>query len=196
MDTLYHLAQFLHILSFAFMSIPLFNLIVVNERAQLGVSFDYHTDRYFENIIRRGAYRCYVFQLSVFITGIALLVWGPLGLDALWSNGIILAKMVLLIILTGLLSLVHLGLQPKIEALMATVNPDSPIPDDFALQLKPFRVRRKQLATICLFLVVTIIILGLQVYETYNPLFTIGLVATAALYAWRVNRSLLKFGWV
>ena len=196
MDILYKLAQLLHILSFAFMSIPLFNLIVVNERAQLGVAFDYNTDRYFENIIRRGAYRCFVFQLTVFITGIGLLIWGPLGLEALWTNGIILAKTALLVILTSLLSVVHLRLQPKIEALMATIGPDSEIPEDFALQLKPYRVRRKQMATFCLFLVLTTIILGVQVYESYNPLLTVCLVAAAGLFAWRVNRSLLKFGWI
>ncbi|MEE9466371.1 MAG: hypothetical protein V3W14_12460, partial [Candidatus Neomarinimicrobiota bacterium] len=169
MDSLYHIAQFVHVLSFAFMSVPLFNLIVVNERAQLGVAFDYNTDRYFENIIRRGAYRCYVFQSTVLISGLLLLVWGPLELAALWSNWILLAKLVLLVILMALLSYVHFGLQPKIEALLATVDGGTNIPPDFAGQLKPYRVTRKRLATFCLFLVITTIILGLQVYEAFSP---------------------------
>lgn len=183
-------------MSFVFMSIPLFNLIVVNERAQMGAKFVYATDRYFENIIRRGAVRCFVFQGSVFVSGVLLLVVGPSGLAALLTNGILLIKTVLLVALTGMLTYVHLVLQPKIEALMSTIDGDSAIPDDFGAQLKPYRVRRKQLATICLFLVITIIILGLQVYGRFSNVLTMTLIALAGLFAWRVNRSLIKFGWV
>ena len=67
MDQIYNIAKFALVLGFAFMSIPLFNLIVVNERALMGPSFNYDTDRYFENIIQRGAVRCYIFQFTVFI---------------------------------------------------------------------------------------------------------------------------------
>ena len=51
MDNLYDLLKFFHVIGFVFMSIPLFNLIVVNERALLGISYDYYADRYMENII-------------------------------------------------------------------------------------------------------------------------------------------------
>lgn len=196
MSDLYQLVKFWHIMSFVFMSIPLFNLIVVNERAQMGAKFVYATDRYFENIIRRGAVRCFVFQASVFVSGVLLLVVGPSGIAALLTNGILLTKTVLLVVLTGVLTYVHLVLQPKIEALMSTIDGDSAIPDDFGAQLKPYRVRRKQLATICLFLVITIIILGLQVYGRFSDVLTFTLIALAGLFAWRVNRSLIKFGWV
>ena len=196
MDDLYHLVQFLHVMSFAFMSIPLFNLIVVNERAQLGVAFDYHTDRYFENIIRRGSVRCFVFQTTVLLTGILLLVLGHLGIATLWTSWVMLAKTILLLTLMGLLSYVHFGLQPKIEALLATVDASASAPADFAAQLKPYRVRRKRLATICLFLVITAIILGLQVYATFSPYLTVGLIMLAALFALRVNRTLMRFGWL
>ena len=196
MSDLYQLVKFWHIMSFVFMSIPLFNLIVVNERAQMGAKFVYATDRYFENIIRRGAVRCFVFQASVFVSGVLLLVVGPSGIAALLTNGILLTKTVLLVVLTGVLTYVHLVLQPKIEALMSTIDGDSAIPDDFGAQLKPYRVRRQQLATICLFLVITIIILGLQVYGRFSNVLTMTLIALAGLFAWRVNRSLIKFGWV
>ena len=196
MSDLYQLVKFWHIMSFVFMSIPLFNLIVVNERAQMGAKFVYATDRYFENIIRRGAVRCFVFQASVFVSGVLLLVVGPSGIAALLTNGILLTKTVLLVVLTGVLTYVHLVLQPKIEALMSTIDGDSAVPDDFGAQLKPYRVRRKQLATFCLFLVITIIILGLQVYGRFSNVLTMTLIALAGLFAWRVNRSLIKFGWV
>jgi uncharacterized membrane protein len=196
MDDLYAILRFLHLLSFVFMSIPLFNLIVVNERAMMGKSFDYSVDRYMENIIRRGAKRCYVFQTSVLVTGILLLVVGPLGIGALLQSWILAAKTVLLLVLMSLLSYVHFSLQPRIEDHMAKVGPDSPAPEDFAAVLKPPRALRKRLATFCLFLVSVTIILGLQVYEPFNPLLTLGLTALAGLFAWRANSTLIRFGWI
>ena len=83
-----------------------------------------------------------------------------------------------------------------IKALMSTIDADSDIPDDFGARLKPFRVRRKQMATFCLFLVITVIILGLQVYGTFSGALNVTLIGLAALFAWRVNRSLNRFGWV
>jgi len=196
MGVLYDVLKFLHVMSFVFMSVPLFNLIVVNERAKLGVPFNYYADRYMENIIRRGATRCFAFQSTVLITGILLLILGPLGITALWSNWILLVKTLLLFTLMGLLSYVHFSLQPKIEFLLSGIGPETIVPSDFAAQLKPYRVRRKKLATFCLFLVITIIILGLQVYSTFSPILTIALIGLAAVFAFRVNKTLLRFGWI
>src|SRR4030042_3973274 len=159
MDTIYNLLKFLHVLGFVFMSTPLFNLIVVNERAMLGPSFDYNVDRYMENIIRRGASRCFVFQFTVLISGVLLLIFGRLGIQSLWNHWIILVKTIILITLMGLLSYVHFSLQPRIESLMSKIGPGDPAPDGFAAQLKPLRARRKKLATFCLFFVITAIIL-------------------------------------
>ncbi|MFQ5709230.1 MAG: hypothetical protein ACE5HO_17370 [bacterium] len=195
MENLYEALKFLHILSFVFMSVPLFNLIVVNERTMMGGGFVYATDRYMENIIRRGAARCYVFQTSVLVTGISLLLFGP-GVEALWQNWVVLVKTLLLFLLMGLLSYVHFSLQPKIEAHLAKAKPDEPAPEGFGAQLKPFRVRRKRLATFCLFIVITTIIFGLQVYGAFSPTLTVGLIALAALFTWRANKTLIRFGWV
>lgn len=195
MNVIHDLLIFLHVISFVFMTVPLFNLIVVNERALLGVSFNYYADRYMENIIKHGAYRCFVFQSTVLITGILLLLTGP-GIDVLWSNWIVLVKTVILFTLTGLLSYVHLKLQPAIESLISDINPDSEISDNLVTQLKPFRVLRKWLATLCLFLVITSIILGLQVYEPFNPILTLGLIILAGLFTLKVNKTLIRFGWI
>jgi uncharacterized membrane protein len=178
------------------MSIPLFNLIVVNERALLSVSFNYYADRYMENIVRHGAFRCYVFQTTVLITGVLLLVFGPLGIEALWTNWVIFVKTVLLFILMGMLSYVHFGLQPKIESFLSDFNADSQVPDNIVGQLKPYRVRRKWMATFCLFLVITSIILGLQVYGSFSPPLTIILIVLAGLFSLRVNKTLIQFGWI
>ena len=102
MDHIYNIAKFLHVISFAFMSIPLFNLIIVNERALMGPSLNYATDRYFENIIKRGAIRCYVFQCTVFLSGMVILFLGP-GLSAVWTNWVLTAKTLILLLLMSLL---------------------------------------------------------------------------------------------
>lgn len=196
MNTMYDLFKFLHLIGVVFMSIPLFNLIVVNERASLGPTFQYYADRYMENIIRRGAYRCFVFQSTVLASGILLLLLGPLGLQSIWTNWLILAKTVLLFVLMGLLSYVHLHLQPNIELLLAHLGPDSVVPEDLMTQLKPLRLRRKRLATFCLFILITIIIFGVQVNAPFDSLLTIALIALAALFSWRANKTLLRFGWI
>ncbi len=154
------------------MSVPLFNLIAVNERAQLGSAFNYDADRYLENIIRRGATRCFAFQATVLLTGLAMLLVGPLGIGALW--GVLCALM-------GLLSYVHIGLQPRIETLLAQVGPNAPAPEGFAARLKPYRVLRTRLATLCLFLVLVTIILGMQVYGSYDAVLTVVLITLAGL---------------
>jgi hypothetical protein len=196
MDVLYEILRFLHFMSFVFMSVPLFNLIVVNERAALGTSFNYSADRYMENIIGHGAFRCFVFQATVLITGLLLLVFGDLGFSSLWTSWVILAKTILLVVLMILLSYVHFNLQPKIESLISGLSADSEVPSDLVTRLKPYRVRRKRLATLCLFLVITIIILGLQIYSTFHPFLTIVLIVLAGLFALKVNKTLIKFGWV
>ena len=196
MDKIYNLLIFLHVMGFVFMSVPLFNLIVVNERALLGISFNYYADRYMENIIKYGAYRCYIFQSTVLITGVLLLVFGPLEFEALWMNWRILIKTILLFILMGMLSYVHFKLQPKIESYLTDLNADSKIPDNLISQLKPYRVRRKWMATFCLFLVITSIILGLQVYGSFSPLLNVILIGLAGLFSLKVNKSLIRFGWI
>ena len=194
MENIYNIAKFAHVLGFAFMSIPLFNLIVVNERALMGPSFNYETDRYFENIIKRGAVRCYVFQFTVFISGLIIVVIGP-GISAMIRNWVLATKTIILFSLMGLLSYVHFSLQPKIEELLSSFDSNNEPPENFASMLAPFRIKRKKLATLCLFLVITAIILGLQTYIRHDPLVTIGLILLAAIFSYRANKSLIRFGW-
>ena len=178
------------------MSVPLFNLIVVNERAIFGSSFNYYADRYMENIILHGANRCFVFQATVLISGILLLIFSDLGIEYLWMDLVVLLKTIGLFVLMSMLSYVHFSLQPKIEKILATVGPESEIPENFAGQLKPYRVRRKKMATFCLFLVITIIILGMQVYTRFDPVVTVSLIVLAGLFSLHVSKTLIRFGWV
>tara|TARA_B100000953_G_scaffold65712_1_gene52561 strand:- start:132 stop:665 length:534 start_codon:yes stop_codon:yes gene_type:complete len=176
------------------MSIPLFNLIIVNERALMGPSLNYETDRYFENIIKRGAIRCFVFQWTVFISGAVILTLGS-GLTAIFSNWVLTVKTLILILLMSLLSYVHFSLQPKIEKLLVSLSPGEQPPEDLSEKLLPFRIQRKKLATICLFLVITAIIFGVQTYTRFHPFVSIALIFFAAGFSFRANKSLIRFGW-
>src|SRR3970282_1188998 len=99
----YQTVKFLHILSVVFMAAPLYNLIVVNERLRLGKG-PYAVDRYFEKLMQGNAGRCFVFQTTAFVTGILLILLPGGSLTLLFSNVVLLAKFVLLLVLSGLLS--------------------------------------------------------------------------------------------
>lgn len=195
MDNLYDLLKVVHVVSFVFMSIPLFNLIVVAERGKMGAGFIYPIDRYTENIIAGGAPRCFVFQATVGVTGLLLLINGPLGIEALWTEWIIATKILLLFVLIAMLSTVHFGIQPKIESLISDIDPDKPLSEEAASALNPLRARRKKLAAFCLFIVLTIIVLGVQVYSPYSFLLTMMLIVAAALFARGAYKSGNPLGW-
>jgi uncharacterized membrane protein YqjE len=57
-------------------------------------------------------------------------------------------------------------------------------------------VRRKKLAGFCLFFVITLVLLGLQVFVQFNLTTTALLLALAALFSWRVYKSPIPYGWV
>ena len=86
MEIFYDLIRFFHVISFVFMCVLLFNLIVANERVMLGISFNYDADHHIEKIIHSGVYWCYINQLTILITGILLLVFGDIGIKALWTD--------------------------------------------------------------------------------------------------------------
>ena len=189
---LYDLVKFLHILTVVFMAAPLYNLVVVNERARFGKAH-LQVDQYFENLIRGNAIRCYIFQLTALVTGILLIVLQG-SLTPLFTNWILLVKFLLLLVLTGLLSIVNFSLQPRIDGLLAQAKGDA-IPQEIAVQIGPLRLRRKRLAAICLFLVITTVMFGLQVFSRFGASLTVILLALAALFAWRVYRSRIPYGW-
>ena len=190
----YEAIKFLHILTVVFMAAPLYNLIVVNERLRFGKA-PFAVDRYFENLIKTNAVRCFVFQITAFVTGILLIVLGGQPLSVLFTNRILLAKFLLLVVLSVLLSYVHLGVQPRIETLLSQVQGNE-IPPEILQKIVPWRVRRKKLAGFCLFFVITLVLLGLQVFVRFDPLTSALLLALAALFSWRVYKSPVSYGWI
>lgn len=125
-----------------------------------------------------------------------LLVYGPLGIQALWTNYIPLAKTIFLFTLMGLLSYVPFSVQPKIDDFFADVTPESTVPEVFLASVKPLRVLRKRLATDCLFLVLTTIIFGRQTNFPYSLTLNMVLIRLAGLFSWLVHQTLIRFGWL
>jgi hypothetical protein len=190
----YDAVKFFHILAVVFMSAPLYNLIVVNERIAFG-SAPFAVDRYFENIIKGAAVRCYVYQLTALVTGLLLLPLAGLSWDSLFTNGSLLVKLLLLLALMALLSVVHFRIQPAIEKLLSEVKGDE-IPKEIAERIAPLRISRKRLAALCLSIVIVIVLLGLQVFTRFGLPLTAVLIVLAALFSWRVYRSPIRFGWM
>jgi len=190
----YQAVKFLHILTVVFMAAPLYNLIVVNERLRFGKA-PYAVDRYFETLIRTNAIRCFVFQATAFVTGILLIPLSGQPLSALFTNRVLLAKFLLLIVLSILLSYVHFSVQPRIESQLSQVQ-GSEIPGEILQQIGPLRLRRKKLAGFCLFFLITLVLLGLQVFSRFDPLLTSVLLLLAALFSWRVYKTPIRYGWV
>jgi hypothetical protein len=191
---LYDAVKFVHILAVVFMSAPLYNLIVVNERVRFGKA-PFQVDRYFENIIKGAASRCYVYQLTALGTGLLLLPLAGLPWSSLFENGILLVKFLLLLALVALLSVVHLAIQPAIEKLLDQVQGEG-IPAEIAGRIAPLRTRRKRLAAGCLFIVIVIVLLGLQTVVRFGTPLTALLIVLAALFSWRVYKTPVRFGWM
>jgi hypothetical protein len=196
MDILYDLIRFFHVISFVILCVLLFNLIVANERVLHVITFNYNADRHIETIIKSGVNWCYINQLTILITGILLLVIGDIGIIAIWTDWIILSKTIILFILMGTISYVHLILQPKIESFLTVLTTGSDVPDSLVLKLKPYRILRKWMTSFYLFLVIAAIVLGIQVYGIFNPLLTVILIGLAGLFSIRVDRILIRFGWI
>ena len=179
----YDLVKALHMVAVVFMAAPLYNLIVVNERVQFGKA-PLEVDQYFEAIIRGNSTRCYIFQLTVLATGVLLATLNGSAMSVI-TNGVLFIKLLLLLTLMGLLSVVHFSLQPQIDRLLAQATGNT-IPQPLAAQIAPLRLRRKRLASVCLFLVMTTVVLGLQVYSRFATRTTVVLLALAAVFTWRV----------
>lgn len=197
MDILRDLLLAVHIGAVLFMSAPLFALIMVNERGLLGPTLVPAVDNYMESMIRRQAIRCYVFQGTALASGIALVLTTGMGISSLYTNGVLALKVVLLLSLGGLLSYVHLSLQPRIDSVLREAKEDAPSThSEIWSRIRPLRLRRKKLGTFCLFLVLVLVILGLQVVGRFNPVLTVALVVLAASFSLKAYRSLVRFGWV
>ena len=67
---------------------------------------------------------------------------------------------------------------------------------DLAPRIGALRLRRKRLASICMFVVLAVSMLGVQVWAPFPLWLTILLVIALALFTWRAYNSVTPYGWV
>jgi hypothetical protein len=194
MAILIDILKVMHILTAILMAWPFYALVTVNQRVRLGPPLGDRADTYMENIIKNRTVPCFVFQVTALVTGLALVLLRGFGLGALVTFPALGLKFVLLVLIGGLLSYVHSSLQPQIDALFAQAG--GPVPADLAPRIGALRLRRKRLASICLFVVLTVSMLGVQVWAPFPLWLTVLLVIAIALFTWRAYQSVIPYGWV
>ena len=183
-----------HILTAILMAWPVYALVAVNQRVRLGPPLGDRTDTYMENIIKNRTIPCFVFQGTALVSGLALIALRGQSLDDLIANPMLGLKFVLLLFIIGLLSYVHFTIQPQIDKLLD--QPSRPIEGESASKIGSLRRRRKRIASICMFVVLTIAMLGVQVYSTFPLGLTLVLLALIALFTWRTYTTQMPYGWV
>ena len=194
MTALISVVRVVHIVTAILMAWPFYALVAVNQRIRLGPPLGERTDTYMENIIKNRTIPCFVFQATALASGLALIFLRSQGLSALVGNPSLGLKFVLLLVIVGLLAYVHFSLQPQIDALFARAT--NPIPADLASQIGALRSRRKRVASICMFVGLTIAMLGLQVWAPFPVWLTALATVAIASFTWRAYKSETKYGWV
>jgi len=192
---IFPLMKLMHILTSVFMAAPLYLLIVANERGKLGPPLNFRLERYMENVIKRQPLRCYVYLTTLLVSGIVLLQLKGLGVGAILSNSVVAMKTVILFTLAGLITYVHTQIQPKIEDLLTKIPDDAPPPENVGKEIGALRLKRKKIGSVCLFLVIVTVILGVSLTTMLSPLTTIVMVLLAGVFTWRVYSSNITYGW-
>ncbi|MEE9219551.1 MAG: hypothetical protein V3U98_10850 [Acidobacteriota bacterium] len=194
METLIDFLLVVHIVNAILMAWPFYALVAVNQRARLGPPVGDRTDTYMENIIKNRSIPCFVFQATALITGLALAQLGGLGLESVATNPALTAKTVLLLMVAGILAYVHFRLQRKIDRLFTQAG-GRPVPEEVARRIGALRLRRKRLASVCLFSVLTMAMLGVQVRTAFAGWLTALLILAIAAFAARAFKSTTPYGW-
>lgn len=194
MEVAVFILRVVHVISAVLMVWPFYALVAVNNRARLGPPLGDRVDTYVENIIKNRTVPCFVFQGTALVTGVALVLLHGSGLGALVTNPALGLKFLLLLLITGLLAYVHSTLQPAIDRLFGAAG--NPIPKEIAEQIQTLRLRRKRIASVCLFSVLTMVMLGVQVYSPFPLWLTLALVVVIALFTKRAYDSVTPYGWV
>ncbi len=194
MDTLTAILRVIHIITAILMAWPFYALVAVNQRVRLGPPLGDRTDTYLENVIKNRTIPCFVFQATVLVTGVALVLDRGAGWSALLDNPRLVAKWVLLLVIAGLLSYIHTTLQPRLDALFDRAE-GNPIDGALAAEITALRGQRKRIASVCLFVVLLLAMLGVQVWAAFSWWLTVVLVIAIAAFTWRAYRSETPYGW-
>ncbi|MBI4213407.1 MAG: hypothetical protein HY534_03790 [Chloroflexi bacterium] len=195
MEPMVQLLRVVHILAAIMMAWPAYALVVVNQRALLGPPLGDRADLYLEQTVRSRVVPCYVFQATVLISGLALVLFRGLGWDTLITNPVLGLKFLLLLLVVAFLSIVNFGIQPRIDALFAA-HAGQLVGEPDAGTVRSLRTRRKRMASLCLFGVLTAAMLGAQVAVAFPFWLTLSLAALIAAFTWRSYASPTAWGWV
>jgi hypothetical protein len=183
-----------HIITAILMGWPFYALVAVNQRVNLGPPLGDRADIYLENIVKNRTVACFVFQGTVLASGLALIYLRSGSFGLLVTNSVAGLKFMLLIVMAGLLSYVHINLQPRIDALFA--QEPKPISGERASRIGLLRGQRKKLASVCMFAALTSAMLGMQLWVPF-PLWLSAMLAVAiGLFTWRAYQSQTQYGWV
>src|SRR3972149_3108576 len=159
MELIVSILKVLHVVPAVLRPWPFYALVAVNNRAGLGPPLGDRVDTYMESIIKNRTIPCFVFQATALITGLTLILLRGVGLGVLVTNAVLGAKFLLLLLIAGVLLYVHFTLQPAIDRSFAAAG-GSTMTKDLAAQIQTLRLRRKRLASGCLFAVLTRVLLG------------------------------------
>jgi len=176
------------------MAWPFYALVAVKQRARLGPPLGDRTDTYMENIVKNGTIPCFVFQATALLTGVALVLVAGFSLGTLLTNLVLVVKLLLLLLIGGLLGYAYFRLRPRIDSLFAEVAQSGP--GEVADQIGTLRLRRKRLASVCMFVVLIEAMLGVQVWAPFPVWLTAVLVVALGLFTWRAYSSVTPLGWV
>jgi len=193
MTTVISVLRVIHITSAILMAWPAYALVAVNQRVRLGPPLGDRVDIYMENIIKNRTIPCLVFQATVGISGLAVVLLRGMGRGALITIPVLGLKFLLLLVIAGMLTYVHIVMQPQIDALFDAAG--GTVPDDIAPRIGALRSRRKRMASVCMFVVLTVSMLGLQVWAPFPLWLTAVLLVAFAVFTWRVYSSLTPYGW-
>jgi hypothetical protein len=183
-----------HIINAILLAWPFYALVAVNQRARLGPPLGDRADTYMENTIKNRTVPCFIFQATALVTGMALVLLRGLGVESMITDPVLGLKILLLLLVATLLSYVHYSLQPQIDTLFAQSG--NPVPSETAPRINSLRLRRKRIASVCMFVVLTVAMLGVQVWERFALWLTVLLVIAIALFTWRAYKSVTPYGWV
>jgi len=175
------------------MAWPFYALVIVNQRAMLGPPLGDRVDIYMETIIRKRAVPCYVFQATALVSGLFMIFLSLPNFSAFLQHPNLVIKLGLLLLISSLLSYVHFRIQPKIDALFVEFG--SSHSPEISSQIGRLRLRRKRVASICLFSVLTISMLGVQAWKPLPIWVTVVMLGLIALFTWRGYKSVPQFGW-
>ena len=195
MEVLIDVLIIVHVLNASLMAWPFYALVVVNHRARLGPPVGGRVDLFMENIIKSRSVPCFVFQGTALASGLALVYLEGYGLETIATDAALAVKTFLLVMIGGLLGYVHFGLQRKIDSLFLEIG-DGVASAELAGRIGALRLRRKRLASACLFSVLTIAILGIYFSNGLAGTVTMVMIAVTGLFVWRAYKSTTPFGWL